>query len=295
MAGGVRILGAICVALWVAACATKDGARSAAQLNSLRAVDAVVDLGGDGSPIVAHWRPVDESATPRPAIVALHGCGGLYRQDGKTFDRRYPLYVEHLRRAGYHVLLPDSFTPRGSASICTVKRGDRTITVEARRADVVAAVHWLARQPNVDPKRIAVLGWSHGAMTTLNAINSARAGHATPLAGAVVFYPGCSGLLRAKFNLDIPVLMLLGEIDDWTPPAPCQELAARTRGAQPGLDLTVRLYPDSYHGFDGTAPVRYWTDVSNGVDPKGVHLGANPAARGQAQAEMDQFFARVLK
>jgi dienelactone hydrolase len=254
-----------------------------------------VDLAKDGAPIVAHWMPLAEAAAPRPAVVALHGCGGLYQRDGKTFDPRYPAYVERLHRAGYHVLLPDSFTPRGVRSICTVKRNERTITVEARRADVVAAVHWLAHQPGVDARRIVLLGWSHGAITALNAINSARPGFAAPLAGAVVFYPGCSALLKAAFATDIPVLMLLGEKDDWTPPARCVELAERTRSRQPGADLTVRVYADSYHGFDGTLPVRFWGDVSNGVDPKGVHLGANPAARAQAQAEMDTFLTRVLK
>jgi dienelactone hydrolase len=132
-------------------------------------------------------------------------------------------------------------------------------------------------------------------MTTLNAINSARPGSATPLAGAVVFYPGCNALSRAPFKVDIPVLMLLGEKDDWTPPARCLQLAEQTRAKQPDVDLTVRLYPDSYHGFDGTAPVRFWTDVSNGVDPSGVHLGANPVTRAEAQAEMDGFLTRVLK
>jgi dienelactone hydrolase len=283
MAARVKILGAALVALFCTGCATTAP------------LPRVIDLASDGSPIVAHWKPVGESATPRPAVVALHGCGGLYQRDGKTFDPRYPRYVERLHNAGYHVLLPDSFTPRGTSSICTVKGNQRTITIEARRTDVVAAVHWLARQPNVDPKRIVLLGWSHGAITSLNAINSARPGFAAPLAGAVVFYPGCYDLLRRPFKLDIPVLILLAEKDDWTPAAPCVELGDRTRSRQPQVDLTVRLYPDSYHGFDGTAPVRYWTDVSSGVDPAGVHLGANPAARAQAQAEMDQFLARVLK
>jgi len=255
----------------------------------------VIDLAADGSPVVAHWEPLAGAGTPRPAVVALHGCGGLYRRDGKTFDPRYPHYVELLHHAGYHVLLPDSFRPRAMASICTVKNNERTITVETRRADVAAAVHWLARQPDVDPKRLVLLGWSHGAMTTLNAINTARPGFAAPLAGAVVFYPGCNALLKMPFRIDIPLLMLLGEKDDWTPPASCIQLAERTRQQEPGADVTVRVYPDSYHGFDGTAPVRFWSDVSNGVDPAGVHLGANPVAGAQAQAEMDAFLTRVLK
>jgi len=285
MGAGMRARLIVLAGLLLAACA---GPRTPQQ------PQGVIDLAGDGSPIVAHWKALD-GAAPRPAVVALHGCGGLHWSDGKTFDSRYPTYVEHLHRAGYHVLLPDRFTPRGMPSICTVKNNERTITVETRRADVVAAVHWLARQPNVDPKRIVLLGWSHGAMTSLNAINTARTGFAAPLAGAVVFYPGCSGLLKMPFKLDVPVLMLLGEKDDWTPPERCVQLAERTRKQEPGADLTVHVFADSYHGFDGAAPVRFWKDVSNGVDPNGVHLGANPAARVQAQAEMDAFLTRVLR
>lgn len=271
-------------ALACAGCATAAGAPA-----------GTVRLDPAGSPVFAHWKPVPDVQGARPAIVALHGCGGLYRRDGKTFDVRYPLYIDRLHRAGYHVLLPDSFTPRGLASICTVKSNERTITVEARRADVAAAVRWLAQQPGVDAQRIVLLGWSHGAITTLNALNTARAGFAAPVAAAVVFYPGCKTLLKAPFKVDVPVLMLLAEKDDWTPSEPCVQFAQRTRRAQPGADFTLRVYAGSYHGFDGTAPLRYWTDVSNGVDPKGVHLGANPVARAEAHAEMDAFLMRVLK
>jgi dienelactone hydrolase len=104
-----------------------------------------------------------------------------------------------------------------------------------------------------------------------------------------------AGGLKFGVVFDIPVLMLLGEKDDWTPPARCFQLAERTRQMQPDADLSVRVYPDSYHGFDGTAPVRFRTDVSNGVDPAGVHLGANPVTGAQALAEMDAFLRRVLK
>jgi dienelactone hydrolase len=172
---------------------------------------------------------------------------------------------------------------------------ERHVDVEMRRPDVIAAVDWLARHPRVDRSRIALLGWSHGAMTALTSINGARAGGAAPLAGAVVFYPGCRALLQQDFRIAMPVLMLLAEKDDWTPPARCTRLAERIRKQQPGADLTVELYPDSYHGFDGRGPVRFRTDVPNGVNKAGVHVGGNPATRARAQAAVDTFLARVLK
>jgi dienelactone hydrolase len=248
----------------------------------------------DGVTLRAHWFALPDTAAPRPAIIALHGCGGLYRADGKTLEARYPEYVARLQRAGYHVLLPDSFGSRGSGPICTQKDSERKIKVETRRNDVRAALAWLQQQPQVDAQRIALLGWSHGAMTALAAINSERPDAARPLAGAAVFYPGCTALLRARFALDTPLLMLLGANDDWTPPQPCVRLAERTTSAQPGADFTWTVYADSYHGFDSKHPVRLRADVPlNGG--KGVHQGGNSRAREQAQQALDAFFARILQ
>ena len=260
--------------------------------------DQVAFANSEATVLTAHWLPAAAGGA-RPAIVALHGCGGLYRRDGRTLDSRYTDYAARFAASGYHLLLPDSFGSRGSGPICTTRSGERTITVESRRADAVAAVRWLAARPEVDARRIVVLGWSHGAVTTLVAVNRARPGAArpdgsTPLAGAVAFYPGCRALLREDFAPDTPLLMLLGEKDDWTPPARCVELAERTRARQPDADFTVHVYPDSYHGFDGRAPLRFHRDVPNGVSPEGVHAGGNPVAREQALAELDRFLQRIL-
>jgi dienelactone hydrolase len=249
----------------------------------------------DGGALLAHWFPVAGDSAPRPAIVALHGCGGLYRRDGKTLDARYPEYVERLHQSGYHVLLPDSFASRGSGAICSLKFSERPITVETRRDDVIAAVRWLAERSDVDATRIAVLGWSHGATATLAAINAARGDSVPPVAGAVAFYPGCRALLKRRFKLEIPLLMLLGDKDDWAPPASCVQLAEQTRASQPTADFTVKVYQDSHHGFDSARPVRFRTDVPNGVDRSGVHAGGNPVAREQSRRELDLFLTRIFK
>ena len=60
----------------------------------------------------------------------------------------------------------------------------------------------------------------------------------------------------------------------------------------------MTVYPDSYHDFDNPlGQVRLRADVPNGVNPgQGVHVGANPAARVQANARvlrvLSEAFAR---
>jgi dienelactone hydrolase len=90
------------------------------------------------------------------------------------------------------------------------------------------------------------------------------------------------------------MLMLLGEKDDWTPPERCARLAERARRAHSDVELDLRLYADSYHGFDSAQPVRFRKGIPNGVNAEGVHSGGNPAAREAALREVDAFLAARL-
>lgn len=251
-----------------------------------------------GTVLRAHWLPA--AAQPgqpaRPAVLALHGCGGLYAKGG-VLSSRYRETADTLYTAGYAVLMPDSFGSRGLSNVCQTRYSDRTVGVNDRVQDARAALLWLAAQPGVDAQRIGVLGWSNGGTTTLNLLEQRRthpeAGE-PPVAGAAVFYPGCAPLLRRKAEIEgVPLLMQLGALDDWTPAQPCVDWAA-TLKARAGTDVTVHVYEDSYHGFDGTAPVRLRGDVPNGTSAKGVHQGGNPLARAQSLAAMQSFWSGVL-
>lgn len=246
-----------------------------------------------GGELQAHWFPAAQPGA-RPTVVALHGCGGLYRRDGKTLDSRYPDYVEFLNARGYHVLLPDSFGSRGSGPVCSLKYADRKVDFDMRRQDVIDAVAWARQQPGVDARRIAVLGWSHGAMTALTAIDASRPG-TPPVVGAALFYPGCGAISRQdNYRVDVPTLMMLGANDNWTAPASCEKVAARQQAAQPGREFRLVVYPDSVHGFDSKNPVRVRDDVPNGVNKRDVQVGGNPVARNASRAELELFLQRVF-
>lgn len=243
----------------------------------------------------AHWLAA-EGAERRPAVLALHGCGGLYAKGGGLAER-YRETATRLHAAGYAVLMPDSFGSRGLREICQTRYRERSVDVAERAQDARAALAWLAAQPQVDRQRIGVLGWSNGATTTLTLLEQRRAhpeAGEPPIAGAAVFYPGCAPLKKRQAALeDAPLLMLLGALDDWTPPQPCVDFARQLQ-ERPGNDVTLQVYEGSYHGFDGTAPVRVRADVPNGTSGQGVHQGGNPEARAKALAALDAFWSRVL-
>lgn len=244
------------------------------------------------APLVGHWFAA-ESTARRPAVVLLHGCGGPYDKQGHL-SQRLRDHAALLNAEGWHALVLDSWSSRGVRELCTQRLGERTLTQANRRLDALGALQWLARRDDVDAQRLALLGWSNGGSTVLAATNKlvpavANAGIA-PRA-AVAFYPGCETELRRGHDSSAPLLLLVGASDDWTPAAPCADLAAQSKGRSRAV-----MYEGAYHGFDGSAPLRVRKDVPNGVKPgQGVTVGGNAAAREASQREMLDFLRTELK
>ena len=140
----------------------------------------------DGTPVELDARltlpdPATGATAPYPAIVLLHGC------DGTDLEGLPP--DGHFISWPYAFLEIDSFDARGIRHAC---EGYKEISPKLRAADAHTARAWLAKQPNIDPKRIAVLGWSMGGETTLEAISNPflnEPPRAEPFAAAVAFYP----------------------------------------------------------------------------------------------------------
>ena len=251
-------------------------------------------------------------ATPAggfPAIVALHGCGGMYaKRDGHQGElaERLALRADPWLRDGYAVLFPDSFGARGAREICTIRHGERTITATRRRLDALGALAYLVSRTDIARGRIALVGWSHGGSAALQAANAEDPAvaqfldqpNAPPFFRAVIaYYPGCATPLRARdrYRPGTPTRIYIGELDDWTPAATCVALGAAM--VRSGGDLLVTTYPGSYHAFDSPAgSVVRRLDVPNGVHPgEGVHVGPNPAARKAANASVRAFLRERLR
>ena len=230
------------------------------------------------------------SATPAPAIVALHGCGGLLTRSGRIQKRELD-WAERFAAAGYVVLFPDSFNPRGFRQVCNLGGAERTIHPGDRAYDAVAAYAWLTQQAFVDGRHIALIGWSNGGSTVLRAVATVRALEEARFSTAIAFYPGCRPMAESRrWQPRLPLTILIGSADDWTPPEPCRVLAQRH--AFPLIE-----YPGAVHAFDTPdSPVRVRTDV--GLSARGdgrVSVGTNPEGRAKAIVEVERILAESLR
>lgn len=277
------------VAAVVIAAATALASTAHAAVPATVKVQSLDVSAGEPISLPGYWFAA-AAPVPAAAVVLLHGCAGAYDRHGELGERMIG-YAARLNALGIHALVVDSLTPRGEHEICTQRGSQRRVHPAQRRLDAWGALAWLAAQPGVDRERLGLIGWSNGGSTTLAATDARDAAWAQqPVhpAFAVAFYPNCSGALAAGWQVAIPLLMLIGSADDWTPAQPCRRLA----GGQP--QVTLVEYEGAYHGFDGSGSVRVRHDVAGGTRPgQGVHVGGDPAARAAALQRLDEFLRQV--
>ena len=181
---------------------------------------------------------------PRPAIVVMHGGGGM--------NVRYLERARWWADQGYVALVLDSFGSRGiPENWLTFNRFGGNM----RAADAVAAVRYLRGRDGVDLTRIHVSGGSQGGWAVLrtltaNAPWSAEA--AATIASGIAWYPVCNRTEDGAVPLGPftrPVLFLEGTGDTATPPEVCADLAS-----EPGNRAAV--YAEATHAFDFRGPPR---------------------------------------
>lgn len=231
---------------------------------------------------------------PFPAIVAMHGCSGLWSsKNDAELSPRHADWGQRLAALGYVVIFPDSYGSRGLGPQC--KNGDREVEPYRERVeDANAARRYLQTLSYVKSAAIALLGWSNGGSTVLYTVRPKDRPKAGSLdfRAAVAFYPGCTASVeKGDWATRVPLLIVMGEADDWTPAAPCKKLADANADS-----VKLILYPGAYHDFDNEAQKLHelhglaYTANGNGV----AHAGLNPAAHAAALKDVPDFLA-VLK
>jgi len=222
-----------------------------------------------------------------PAVVLLHGCGGMYAKNG-SISARIQRAANWFQELGVGVLMLDSFSARGIKDGCS-----RALPLDEviRADDAEAALAWLRKRKDVDDDRLGIMGWSHGADAALELVRRSDPG----IRAAVVYYPACRKFLNVrKFRIAAPTLLLIGESDEWTSASDCKILSQKSQ-----QDLFhIVTYPGVYHDFDSPNQVQYMrNDVPNRVpnamfSGEKILSGPNPEAALDANLRTYKWFSR---
>jgi dienelactone hydrolase len=198
----------------------------------------------DGKPaMIAGELRIPKPGTDRlPAVVLVHGSGGVGFNSG--------MWAGELNKAGFATFVADSFTGRGITNTIT---DQSQLSSYAMMNDAFAALAVLAKHPRIDPGKIAVMGFSKGAVSALYASMSrfqdAYAPEGAGFAAYIGFYTPCNVTLIDDEKLSAkPIRLYHGVADDWVPVGPCRDYVARLKKAGANIDLVE--YPSAYHAFD---------------------------------------------
>lgn len=261
-----------------------------------------------------------EAGDKLPAIVLLHGSGGV--------ERGMAQWVDAFNDIGVAAFVVNSFEPRGVKS--TVN--DQTLVpASANLMDAFQALQLLARHPSIDASRIGVMGFSRGGsavfQTALEPLRRAVLKSDLKFALHIAAYAGCSQYYWSPQLGRAPMLNLVGEEDDYTTADACERLASRYADA--GASIRTIKYARANHSWDATysvfllpnatsavscGPLRWDIDSwkitaerSGEVIPpaklnafysscmrRGVHVGRNEQAFRQSRKDVQEFVKEVF-
>lgn len=227
---------------------------------------------------------------PFPVALQLHGCAGA-----QPFQKAY---AAEAVKAGFAVVIVDSFRPRGmsrmdgSLLVCT----GATLRGAQRAADLYAVMHWLRGQSWADASRVVAAGWSHGGWTIMDAMAQGDgAARMTGLRdagpellkgvrGTFLVYPYAAfpSLTSARGwqGARPKVFAVLGGKDAVVGVRHPQTALDRLR--RDGLSVESLVFPDATHAFDdddaNDPRTRYRPDLS--AQARGFYVKALRAAVG---------------
>jgi dienelactone hydrolase len=231
---------------------------------------------------------------PFPAMVLLHGCHGV---SASTRD-----WGTWFRELGFVALVVDSWAPRAFPADCGPSAPELPST--ERFDDAMGGLAFLQSLPYVARGRVGVIGWSNGGVFAMSVVNGpsldrARArGVTLPEPGfqaAVGVSPGgCFSLVQERVIR--PLLVLIGDADDWTLASVCGEMVAAMKSR--GAVTSIVSYPGAFHYFDVEGqPRTFLSEVANRNMPNeccGATVGYDPAAFADSRRRVADFFRRHL-
>jgi dienelactone hydrolase len=184
-----------------------------------------------------------------PAIILLHGAGGVSYARENT-------YAAQLASMGIGALVVDVFGARRDLATSFVDRIIE-ITETMALADAYAALGWLKARPEIDASRVALWGFSYGAMSSVFAANAAIADRlarlyglgSTRFAAHIGFYGPCITEFDEPKTTGAPILLAWGSGDELIDAGRCEALARQLRSG--GSQVRTTVFEGAAHQWDG--------------------------------------------
>jgi len=173
-----------------------------------------------------------------PLIIGVAGSEGWR-------DHHYH-YLKMYQKSGFATFELNSFKSRKIESTVGTQN---EVTVAAIVVDAYKALETLSKHPFIIKEKISITGWSLGGGVTLfSAWNPIKEilGNNIQFASHLAFYPPCFFDFENLDFSDVPIHILIGESDDWTPAKPCLEFVDKLERK----NINITVYKDSHHGFD---------------------------------------------
>lgn len=251
----VSLLSVLGLVTFIAASIFFDGWIGSRRLDSI----TNVTVANPGGPAVRAYLARPAGAGPHPTVIMIHEFWG--------FNTEMRDKADLLARSGYVVVAPDMF--RGSSTSWIPRAIYQTLTTpqERRNTDLDAVYAWLEQQPEVDPGRVAVMGFCFGGATSL------RYSLWNPkLAATAVFYGSPISDANQLKSLPGPLLGVFGGADSSIPLAEVGAFESALVTA--GIPSTITIYPDQPHAFitdvaaieAGGAPGAAWAQLLGFLD-----------------------------
>ena len=153
---------------------------------------------------------------------------------------------------GITALAVDAFAARRERGTSFTERL-LNITESMLLADAYAGFRFLVTKGEADPRRVALIGFSYGAMATMYALNEAAARAFAPsgerFAAHAAFYGPCIARFEDPRTTGAPLLMLYGTADELIVPERCAQTAKAFRDG--GSTVEVIAYDGAAHQWDG--------------------------------------------
>ena len=214
-----------------------------------------------------------EGTGPFPTVILMHGCSGLNRAVSIGLQNHAAYLVEN----GYAALILDSFTGRGKSDGVCSSYGELANARDYRVADAYNTLSYLRSLPYVDQNNFFLMGQSNGGSVALiiaSQINNQSFQEGFKFNAIVAFYPWCGALVSKP---KIPLLVLGGERDDWTPLGPCFSAQKQNLNSP----YKVIEYKNAHHSFDLFISVQSYS---------GHTIGGDENAREDSRKQMLKWF-----